>query len=43
MKKVEERFGTWVERQVLDGVRLDPRELCGDDAVALGELTRCIA
>ena len=43
MKKVEELFGTWVERHVLDGVRLDPRELCGDDEATLGELMRCIA
>ena len=43
MKKVEQLFGTWVERHVLDGKRLDPRELCSDDDAALDELMRCIA
>jgi len=43
LKKVEQLFGTWVERHVVDGVRLDPRELCGDDDAALTELVRCIA
>ena len=43
MKKVEELFGTWVQRHVVDGVRLDPHELCGDDDAALKELMRCIA
>lgn len=42
-KKVEELFGTWVQRHVVDDVRLDPRELCGDDDAALRELVRCIA
>ena len=43
MKNVKELFGKWVERHVMDGVRLDPRELCGGDEAALAELMRCIA
>ncbi len=33
----------WVERHVLDGVRLDPRDLCGGDETLCSELLRCIA
>ena len=40
---VEELFSAWVERHVLDGTRLDPRELCGDDDARHEELCRCIA
>ena len=43
MKNVKELFGKWVERHVVDGVRLDPRELCGNDDAVLTELKRCIA
>ena len=43
MKKAEQLFGIWVERHVLDGARLDPRELCGGDGAELDELLRCIA
>ncbi len=43
MKKARDLFGAWVERHVLEGVRLDPREMCGDDDALYAELTRCIA
>jgi serine/threonine protein kinase len=43
LKDVKALLGRWVERHVVDGVRLDPRELCGSDASALAELEGCIA
>ena len=43
MKDVETLFATWVERLVVEGVRLDARELAGGDEAAMTELQRCIA
>jgi serine/threonine protein kinase len=42
-RRVEELFGAWVERHVLDGTRLDPAQLCGGDTGTADELRRCIA